>query len=194
MAFTKETHISPTYTKTACAALVMINTNLAVTTIATALTIAKISNLGFLWYDTELTTATTQNKTNAGYGILCNDTDILCNSEKYDCIGAIIMINTNIVLFTVSVIAFTSNKKISNFGLAWYDVTKADASTMTIETAEAATYNKTQSDSVTMTKEELASFFTIAVNLFTTDNVSLVGRLWYDKETLSTTVCNKENY
>ena len=41
----------------------------------------KYSNLGILW----------MLKIAAGYGILCNNEDILCNSERYDCVGAIIM-------------------------------------------------------------------------------------------------------
>jgi len=44
----------------------------------------------------ETYSAPTYTKAQAGYGILCNNETILCDSEKYDCVGAIVMVDEDV--------------------------------------------------------------------------------------------------
>ena len=71
-------------------------------------------------FTNETYSAPTYTKAQAGYGILCNNEEILCNSEKYDCVGAIIMTNTDPVISTVSLI-YTTDRHLSLYGMTWHN-------------------------------------------------------------------------
>lgn len=67
----------------------------------------------------ETYSAPTYTKAQAGYGILCNNETILCDSEKYDCVGAIIMIDTDKFVSTTSTNIYTVSPS-DNYGLTYH--------------------------------------------------------------------------
>jgi hypothetical protein len=70
-------------------------------------------------YVNETYTAPTYTKAAAGYGILCNNETILCDSERYDCVGAIVMTDTDPVISTVSTSVHTAGP-LDNYGFLRY--------------------------------------------------------------------------
>ena len=72
-------------------------------------------------YNKEEYTSLTMIETAPGYGLLCNDQVILCDTEKYDCVGAIVMKSKNYAVTTVTTGIATINNNLSNFGLGWFN-------------------------------------------------------------------------
>jgi hypothetical protein len=71
-------------------------------------------------YVNETYTAPTYTTEAPGYGILCNNETILCDSEKYDCVGAIIMIDTDQLISTTSTDVYTVSPS-DNYGLTYHN-------------------------------------------------------------------------
>jgi len=68
----------------------------------------------------ETYSAPTYTKAQAGYGILCNNETILCDSEKYDCVGAIVMVDTDQMIPTTSIDVYTVSP-IDNYGFTYHN-------------------------------------------------------------------------